>query len=51
MTTDKRIIQIGSSIGICIDKALAYASGFKLGDILEVECDRNKITFIKKRSK
>ena len=49
MNTDKRIIRVGNSIAICIDKAIAYATGFKLGDILEVECERNKITFIKKK--
>ena len=51
MKINKKVIQIGNSLGIVIDRVINSSLKVKKDDILEIECEENKILISKKRGK
>ena len=43
----KKIIKLGSSYGIIIDTNMLYKSELELGDLVTVDCSKNKIVIKK----
>lgn len=48
MKITKRVIQIGNSLGIIIDRVINSSLNVKKNDIVEIDCKENKIIVIKK---
>lgn len=46
---DKKIAKIGNSNGIIIDNIISYVTGFEAGDEIELRCQKNKMTIVKKQ--
>ena len=46
---NKKIVKIGNSNGIIIDNIMSFVTGLQVGDEVELRCQKNKITIVKKQ--
>lgn len=45
---DKKIVRLGNSAGIIVDKYMLHDTGFEIGDYYECKCSKGKIIITKK---
>ncbi len=46
---DKKITKVGNSASLVLDSYMLFASGLKIGDIVETDCKPDKIIITKKK--
>lgn len=46
-TKTSKIVKIGNSCFVCLDKEVLFASQLELGDMVEIKCSKNKIAISK----
>jgi hypothetical protein len=45
---EKKVVKLGNSGGIIVDSYMTFGSGIKVGDIVSIKCQTNKIIITKK---
>lgn len=45
---EKKVVKLGNSAGIVVDSYMTFGSGIKVGDIVSIKCQKNKIIITKK---
>ena len=48
VSVNKKIVRVGNSNGIIIDSVTSVVTGLKLGDEVELKCQKGKITIVKR---
>ena len=45
---EKKVVKLGNSAGIIVDSYMTFGSGIKIGDVVSIRCQKNKIIITKK---
>lgn len=43
----KKVVKLGNSGGIVVDSYMTFGSGIKIGDTVEIKCQKNKLVITK----